>query len=152
MTKLQTPKAPKAPVAPPANSAAPGTPAPEKAKKAKVVKIDHPALWSVPKEGEDSVRVKIEVRPADYCPKTHKILKMKDFANESFYLEDQAKQLETKATGLRAKAEKLRTLGSTASSAKAKTLVKMQERMAELMASLKAEGVDIDALMGTKKE
>jgi hypothetical protein len=145
--------APKKPVAPPANSAAPGTTKPTKPpkeKKVKVKKLDHPSLITHV-EGGDSIVNKIEKRPADFDSKIHSNLKAKNFVNESFFLEDQAAQLEVKATELRAKAEKLRSLGSTASSAKAKTLIKMQERMAELMKSLQADGVDIEALMTAKK-
>jgi hypothetical protein len=141
---------PKKPVAPPANSAAPGTTKPPKEKKVKVKKIDHPSLITLV-EGGDPIVNKIEKRPADFDPKVHNNLKAKNFVNESFFLEDQAAQLDIKAKDLRAKAEKLRSLGSTASSAKAKTLIKMQERMAELMASLKSDGVDIEALMNSKK-
>jgi hypothetical protein len=146
---MSTTLTPKKPVAPPANSAAPGTTAPVKEKKAKVKKIDHPSLITLV-EGGDPIVNKLEKRPADFDPKVHNNLRAKNFVNESFFLEDQAAQLDLKAAALRAKAEKLRSLGSTASSAKAKTLIKMQERMAELLESLKKDGVDVDALMAKK--
>jgi hypothetical protein len=138
--------APKKPVPPPA---AVGAPAAGKAEKpAKVKKIDFPGLFVG--EGENRDYQKLESMPVGFDAKKHKPLRKKDFKDEPLFLEYQASLLDAKAANLRAHAEKLRTVGSSASSAKAKTLVKMQARMAELMAALKAEGMDVEALLGSK--
>jgi len=129
--------APKKPVPPPS---AVGAPVEPKAKKGKVTKVDHPALA----DG------KLETAPADFDPKVHKPLKKKDFKDEPAYLEFIAAGLDKKAAALREQATKIRTLGNTASSSKVKTLMKMQERMAELMATLKQQGIDVDTLLSTK--
>jgi hypothetical protein len=132
--------APKKPVPPPAAVGAPKEKAP-KEKKAKVAKIDFPALYNAAGEWN-----KLEALPDDtYNPKVHKLLKKKDFKDEPLYLEFLAAGFEKKATSLKAQAEKIRKLGSSSSNAKLKTLIKMQERMAELMATLRAEGIDVDA-------
>lgn len=133
----------KKPVPPPAAIGAPASA--DKPKKEKKSKVDYPGLYNASGEWN-----KLSSVPSDFDVKAHKGLRKKDFENESLFLEFQASQLEAKAKSLREHAEKIRSLGSTASSAKAKTLVKMQQRMAELIASLKADGMDVDALLSTK--
>jgi hypothetical protein len=138
--------APKKPVPPPA---AVGAPAAGKVEKpAKPKKIDFPGLF-VGEPGKEDYQ-KLDAMPVGFDAKLHKPLRKKDFKDESLFLEYQASLLDVKASNLRAHAAKLRTVGASGSSAKAKTLVKMQARMAELMAALKAEGMDVDALLATK--
>jgi hypothetical protein len=137
--------APKKPVPPPSAVGAPSA-AGNAAKPAKQKKVDFPGLFVG--EGNDRDYQKLDAMPVGFDAKLHKPLKKKDFKDEPLFLEYQATLLDAKAAGLRSQAEKLRAVGSTASSAKAKTLVKMQARMAELMAALKAEGMDVEALLG----
>jgi hypothetical protein len=131
------------PVVPPANSAAPGTQGkPKKEKKAKIAKIAHPSLLV------DGVAVKIEKMPEDFDAKIHLPLKKKDFKSEAFFIDFQADQLELRVKQLREDAEKSRKMGSTAGNAKAKKLLQMQSKMAELLAELEKDGVDIKSIMG----
>jgi hypothetical protein len=140
---MSTAIAPKKPVPPPSAVGAPS--AGKSDKPAKVKKIDFPGLYDSSGNYE-----KLTALPVGFDAKAHKPLRKKDFKEEPLFLEYQATLLDAKAASLRSQAEKLRTVGSTASSAKAKTLVKMQARMAELMAALKAEGMDVDALLASK--
>jgi hypothetical protein len=142
-TVMSTAIAPKKPVPPPAAVGAPA--AGKKAKKEKAKKIDFPGLF-VGEPGKEEYQ-KLTALPTGFDAKLHKPLKKKDFKDEPLFLDYQASLLDEKAKSIRAQAEKLRSVGSTASSAKAKTLVKMQQRMAELMAQLKAEGMDVDSLL-----
>lgn len=134
------------PVPPPAAVGAPGTAPEDKPKKEKVKKSIYPGLIN-----DEGVEVKLTAVPEDYDPKKHSLLKKKNFNDDSLFLEFQAAQLEKKAQALRSQATKLRELGNTASSGKLKTLLKMQERMNELMATLRAEGLDIDSMMNSNK-
>jgi hypothetical protein len=141
---MSTAIAPKKPVPPPAAVGAPAAGKKEKQPKEKAKKIDFPGLFI---NGDYH---KLTALPTGLDAKLHKPLKKKDFQDEPLFLEYQATLLDEKAKSLRSQAEKLRSVGSTASSAKAKTLVKMQQRMAELMAQLKAEGMDVDTLLASK--
>lgn len=133
------------PVPPPAAVGAPGT-EPE-AKKAKKVKRNaYPGLFNAAGEV-----IKLEAVPTDFDSKAFVPLKKRDFKDESLFLEHNANLLEAKAKSLREQADKMRKLGNSASSGKLKTLLKMQDRMAEIIASLKAEGLDIDSMLAEKK-
>lgn len=132
------------PVPPPAAVGAPGT-EPEN-KKPKKVKKAYPGLTN-----EAGEVLKLEAVPSDFNHKAHIPLKKKDFKDESLFLEHNANMFELRAKSLRNQAEKLRKLGNSASSGKLKTLLKMQDRMAEIIASLKAEGLDIDTMLADKK-
>lgn len=128
-------------------SAKPGT-EDQKGKKEKVQKIDHPSLIGEkdPKSGQH-LRKRIAEFPKDFDPKVHKPLKKSDFENESVWLLHKADELEAKAKDLREEAKMADKLGSAKQRAQAKQLVKMQKRAAELMASLKSAGIDVDKLM-----
>jgi hypothetical protein len=124
-----------APAAP--ASAAPGT-KDEKAKKVKRERVQYP----IPEGG-------LEIYPTDYDSKKFKPLKKKDFKDEALYIEARATHLETQAKNLREEAANMRKMGGVKDKGKAKRLLAMQKRMAELKASLAGEGVDVDALLAS---
>lgn len=126
----ETAQAPKA-------GARPGAKEP-KAKKEKKVRIAYP----VPEGGLEAV-------PADFDPKVHKPLGRKNFKNEAVWYELKAQELEKKAASLRVEATNIGKLGNVKDRAKAKRLLDLQKRMAELSESLVAEGVDVEALLAT---
>lgn len=121
-------------------SAKPGTKE-EKAKKEKRVRIDYP----VPEGGLDSW-------PTDFDAKVHKPLKRKDFKDETLWLEAKAAEYEKRASAMRDEIETCKTLGNAKDRARAKKLLSMQKRMAEMEAELKGEGVDVDNLLEKLKK
>ena len=141
MAKTTTSKtaAPKA-----APSAAPGTKDEAAGKKTKVTRIAYPGL--VDADGEPQ---KLAAVPTDFDSSKHKPLKRTDFADEGLFLEMKAEQLELKAAKYRKEAVTIRELGSTEDRRKAKKLLQMQERMSELMQSLRDQGIDPDKILGT---
>ena len=134
------PAAPTQAKAPP--SAKPGQ-KDEKAKKVPKEKVEK-AKYPIPEGGLKEV-------PTDFDTKKHRPLKSKDFADESSWCELQAKHCEAKATEWRSKGEESKKLGSVKDRAKAKNLLRMQDRMAELMKELSADGVDVAALLAAAK-
>jgi len=77
----------------------------------------------------------------------NKPLKKTDFKNEDLFFEYKAAECDAKAIVFRAKAEESKKLGSTKDRAKAKRLLKMQEKMAELREQLEADGVNVEELL-----
>lgn len=138
-----TKNAPAAPVA----SAKPGTKEPKakKEKKEKAKRVDFPGLF-VEKDGEKR-RVKLAEYPANFDPKVHKPLRRGDFENESVFLLRKADEFEQRAKDLRNEATIAEKLGNQADRAKAKRLAAMQKKIAELEASLKESGVDVEAIL-----
>lgn len=127
-------------------SAAPGTVDNKAGKKVKVKKVPHPALLDA-----DGAPVKLTEIPADHDPKIHLPLKKSNFENEWTYLEMKAVAHEESAAKLRKEAETIKSLGSSADRARAKKLLAMQERMSELMESLRSQGLDPDAILAANK-
>lgn len=127
-------------------SAAPGTVDKAAGKKEKVKKAIYPGLLDA--EGAPQ---KLKEIPTDFDAKLHKPLKKTDFEGEWTYLEMKAVELESKAKKLRSEAETIKSLGSSADRSKAKKLLAMQERMAELMQSLRDQGIDPDAILSQNK-
>lgn len=105
------------------------------------VMIDDGANGKVPQ------RVKLKAIPEDFDAKIHEPLKAGDFEDEAVYLDFRAAQCEKQAATFRTQEGKIRALGNAADKQKATKLVKMRERMEALKAQLKAEGVDVEALM-----
>lgn len=135
-------KATTAPKAAPKASAAPGTEDKKAGKKAKVQRKEYPGLFDA-----DGAPQKLTAVPTDFDSKLHKPLKRTDFADESMYLEMKADEFAAKADKLRKEAQTIRELGSSADRKNAKKLIAMQEKMAELMESLKAQGIDPEAIL-----
>lgn len=117
-----------------APSAKPGT-TDDAAKKVKKNRAQYP----IPEGGLEGV-------PADFDRKKFKPLKKKDFKNEADFLELRATNLEEAAKRLRDEAKAVRA-GGGKDKGKAKRLVAMTKKMADLKASLEAEGIDVAALL-----
>ena len=85
--------------------------------------------------------------PADYDFAKMKPLGKKDFESDHTFFSYKAADADFRADFYRARAEEAKVLGSSKERAKAKRLVKMQEKIAELRAQLEDQGVDVDALL-----
>lgn len=121
--------------APPKKSAAPGSkdPSGEKKPKEKVKRVDLDLTTVDPQFLKDG---KLTQVPPGYDPKKFNPLKKSHFVDEATYFEVQAARFEKQAAAFRAKAEESRKLGGVKDRGKAKRLLQMQKRMAELQASL----------------
>lgn len=144
----QNPKAVPESVAPPAGAAKPGT-TDAAAKEPKKGKVLYPALVG-PKdaEGKDTI-IPLKEVPKDWDPKAHKGLRRKDFSDEALFWDWRADRMELQVKKIRAHAEELRKLGTVKDRSRAKKLLSMQKRIADLKAQLEGEGVDVDALLTT---
>lgn len=127
-------------------SAAPGTVDKKAGKKDKIKKVKHPSLFDA-----EGAPIKLTAVPEDHDPRLHLPLKKNDFENEWTFLEMKALAAEQTAAKLRKEAETIKSLGSSADRARAKKLLAMQERMSELMESLRAQGLDPDAILAANK-
>lgn len=124
------------------NSAAPTTEAATPAKRGRKPgtgaskKIDF-----VTPEGATYVNDKglFTVVPPDFDRKKHKPLSKKQFADEAYFLTLKADEFEARAKRLRAQVEDMKKLGGMKDKAKAKKLLSLQKRMAELQASILAD-------------
>lgn len=85
--------------------------------------------------------------PDDFAFDTMKPLKKKSFATDAAFFEYRAKEMEFKAGKFRAQAEEAKKVGTGAERNKAKKLVKLQSKIAELRAQLEAQGVDVEELI-----
>ncbi len=85
--------------------------------------------------------------PEDYDSKQHKPLRKKDFENEWDYFDYQAGEHERLAEKCAASAEQSRKMGTGPQRKSAKRALKLREQLNALVADLKAEGVDTDALL-----
>jgi hypothetical protein len=122
------------------SKATPGTTAPEAADEAKK---GPPKKKPYVEEGQQ-----LETVPTDFNKKVHAPLKRKDFAEEWMWFEWKANELTKDAEKYRKEAETIKKLGSKADRAKARRLLQMQKKMAELEAQLKEKGYDIEEITG----
>lgn len=144
MAQAPAPAAKTTAPAAPKNGAKPGT---EDKKAAKVKKVAFTSTdETVMKDG------KLLVIPTDHDAKVHLPIKRKGFADEGMFYELRARQMEAKAADYRKMAADSAKLGGVKDKAKAKQLLKMQDKIAELTKTLAAAGIDVAALLGTKKE
>lgn len=123
----------------PTNSAKPGT-KDEKAKKEKKVREQYP----IPEGG-------LKAWPTDFDPKKHKPLKRKDFGDESLFLNSKADDYERRAKALREEALESTKLGGVKDKAKAKKLLSMHKKIAEMTKDMEADGVDVSQLLASLK-
>lgn len=126
-------------------SAAPGT-KDAKAAKVKVEKVSYPGLLGPNDTEGKPTSLLLKEWPADHNPKLHKPLVRKNFENEVPWLINRAEHCESQAATFRKEAEMVGKLGSKSDRQKAKKLIAMRDRMAELRKQLEAEGIDVDAL------
>lgn len=113
----------------------------EKAKKESKRK-QHPLVGSK----DDNVYPFAEM-PDDFDFVKMKSLNKKDFESDHQFFIYKAADADYRAEDYRERAEEAKTLGSSKERAKAKRLVKMQEKIAELRAQLEEDGVNVDALL-----
>lgn len=78
-------------------------------------------------------------------------LKKKDFTKPSAFMDYAADALEAKAKLFRAKAEDMRKTGDGKGGGKANRLLKMMEKAQKLREELRAQGIDVDALLSATK-
>ena len=86
--------------------------------------------------------------PVDFDFQTQRGIARKKWASDSAYFDYKAQDYEFRATKMRGFAENARTFGSKNEQAKAKRLIKMTDKVAELRAQLILQGVDVDSLLG----
>jgi hypothetical protein len=85
--------------------------------------------------------------PAEFNFVTHKLLKKKDFATDAAFFTFKGDEMRNKATIFDGKAEEAKKMGSSKERAKAKRFLKMRDKMAELKASLEAQGIDVESML-----
>lgn len=85
--------------------------------------------------------------PEDYDARRHLPIKRSDFADEALFFEWRANLARVAAVRFDKLAAEARATGGTKDRAAAKRLVKMSTRMAELIAKLRANGTDVDAIL-----
>lgn len=78
---------------------------------------------------------------------TNKPLKKRDFSADHLFYEYRAAEMDFKAAAFRKQAEEAKKLGSAKDRSRAKRLVKLQEKMAELKKQLTEQGVDVEDLL-----
>lgn len=77
----------------------------------------------------------------------NKPMKKRQFTSDAIYYEHRAEQMTYKADAFRAKAKEIAALGSRADQAKAKKMLKLSNKIAELKAELAGQGIDVEELM-----
>ena len=149
-TQPPAPKAPTAPTAAPSATGAPGAKAEgaesKDGKKARAKLVDY-IEWKRSQDGvaEDYLIDSNEV-PEDFKSSVHNPLKKSHFKEEWQYLEMKAGKLEAQAANLRKEAEIAKTIGSKEDQKKMSKVLKMQQELAALTASLEEGGFDMSLL------
>lgn len=87
--------------------------------------------------------------PKEWDPKIHKPLRRKDFANDVTFLNRKADHYEIMAKRFRQEAIDSEKLGGLKERGKAKKLLQMQRKFEELKAQLKADNVDVEAILAS---
>jgi hypothetical protein len=129
-------------------SAKPGTKDPAAQKEKKPSKrVKHPLVGN-----KEPKIYPFKSTPADYVHGKMQPFKKKDFATDDAYFTYRAEEYDAKAKDFRGRADQAKLTGSGKDKGKAKRLLKMQEKMKELEAQLKAQGVDVDALLAQQTE
>lgn len=95
-------------------------------------------------------RLKLSALPADYNSRQHEKLTEADFVDAPLWMEFRATELQTKANSLFKRAKETRALGGVTDKKRAQKLVAMRAKMKELADQLKAQGVDVDALLAAQ--
>jgi hypothetical protein len=135
--------------------AKPAKPTADKTSKpGKADKADKPARVKKSKPefpGLEDGKLKVAV-PSGWEWGKFKPLKRSAFEAEYLHLEHKAAELQAKAQTLLEKAEESKKMGAGKERGKAKRLIKLQERMAELRETLEKEGVDVNALLASVKK
>ena len=113
-------------------------------------KIDK--VEKIPFRDEQSPKLDTPNVPEGFNPKIHKSLGRGDFSTDLVYLEFKALECDARAKQYRDEIETLKKLGSASDRSKAKKLLTMQQRMAELARELMQEGnVDLKSILGEEQ-
>ena len=113
-------------------------------KAAKAPRVPYPGLKD---EAGNDVKLASADIPADFNPRQHLPLQRKHFASEDLYFTVRANHARKQAAFFDAKAEEAKKVGNVADKARARRLIKMQEKMAELRKQLEAQNIDVDELL-----
>ena len=103
----------------------------------------HPAV------GRDGVWP-FEALPGDFDLVKHKPLRKKDFSTEAAYYDYRVMVAESRVEKLRERATLARTLGGAKDAAKARRLLRIRAKFAELRRELEGAGIDVDALLAAQ--
>lgn len=128
----------------PAASAKPGTPDANGAKPEKIKRVEYKAPDGAAWVDDKGLFIR---KPDDFDPKKHLPIKRKQYADDSVALLIRADDLEARAKKLREMAEEAKKLGGLKEKGKAKRLLSMHKKFAELQEQLKAAGIDVEALL-----
>jgi hypothetical protein len=85
--------------------------------------------------------------PEGFNFKTNKQLKKKDFASAELYFNFRAAEMDAKAQSFRDQAIIAKAEGTGTERGKAKRLIKLTEKMAELKKQLQEQGIDVEELL-----
>lgn len=141
-----TPSAPKSAPAAPSATGAPGAEAKGAEKKGRVKLVDY-ISWKREQDGvADDYKIDGNQVPEDFKSSVHNPLKKSHFAHEWQFLEMKAGKLEAQAANLRKEAEIAKTVGSKEDQKKMSKVLKMQQELAALTASLEEGGFDMSLL------
>lgn len=121
-------------------SGKPGTKDDKAKKEKKSKRVVHPSV--VAKD-----HAKLTEVPKDFDFSKNRPLRRKDFADDGKFFLYKAAECDAKAADFRKKAEEAGKLGAGKEKGKAKRLLKMQEKMAELKKQLSEQGIDVEALL-----
>jgi hypothetical protein len=108
---------------------------------------------SEPKKVTKRTGFKIAAEPYDVAVPpgfnflNYKPLKKKNFATEALYYEHRVAEMDFKSDSFAAQAEEARKFGDSKQRNKAKKIVKLNEKMAELRKQLTAQGINVDELL-----
>jgi len=88
-----------------------------------------------------------ETVPTGFDFKNHKTLKKVNFVTDELYYLHRAAEQDAKATTWRAQAAEAKAMGTSKDRGKAKRLIKLTEKMAELKKQLQEQGIDVEELL-----
>lgn len=152
-TAQKTSPKPAAKLAPaPAQRAQPGKPAnsrpPQRDEDKEARKrVVHPLV-----DSEDENVYPFAEAPADFDPKKHQPLKKRDFVTEVAFYDYKIAAVERQLAKLKSERETIATTGGKSALRDANKLSRMIEKQAEIIASLRAAGLDVDALLKQAEE
>jgi hypothetical protein len=155
MTKMFAPNASAGTTGAPANKGNKSSPNPAPAAPSATGGSDSAAPSAPDKKAKTRVKYAVpetglEAWPTDHDPKKHKPLMRGDFKDEAVFLEHRAAQFDAQAKKLREEAEQVRKFGP-GGKGKVQKLQKVQGELDALIAHLKAQGMDVDAVLATAK-
>jgi len=125
------------------NQPAKPTKAPKEKREKSGGRIDFPKIGNK----DEKIYPFDSVMPPEFDFKTHKTLKKKDFTADHLYFSHRAAEARFKAEQFDAQAEEAKKLGSAKDRGKAKRLIKLTEKMAELKEQLAGQGIDVEKLL-----